>query len=106
MSKEEKTNDCGAWTLKINNAGTALVGAYIWQEINDEIGHDFYQWTERELGELLRTSASLIDGAGVYSTHALPKGALVGELSGTPQDKPTREPIEVGGKHIHPSHDS
>jgi|HubBroStandDraft_6_1064221.scaffolds.fasta_scaffold115693_1 hypothetical protein len=105
ISKELKTSDCGAWTLKLNNAGTALVGAYVWQEVNDEIGHDFYQWTEAEFDELLQINNSLIHGNGIFLRHDMPKGALVGEFRGNAADGPTRESIQIDGRHIDPAHD-
>jgi hypothetical protein len=102
-SEEVRANDCGAWTLKLDSDGTALVGAYVWLVQDGEIGHDFYQWTRDSLKALIRSSASAIDGVGVFPALSLPKGTLVGEFEGGVVSKPTRQSIKVDGLHINPS---
>lgn len=101
-SREAGVQDCGTWTLKLNPAGKALIGAYVWQVIDDQIGHDFYQWTTCGFKDLLRTSQSSIHGAGVFAAIELPKGGLLGQFEGGVVPAPTRRSIMILGQHINP----
>jgi hypothetical protein len=104
-SQEEGTSDYGAWTLKLNSEGNALVGAYVWLVKDGQIGHDFYQWTEHDLGELAQNTKSNIHGVGLTASVSLPEGALVGELRGTTVPRPTQKSITVDKRHIDPADD-
>lgn len=100
-SENEGAGDCGSWTLKFNLEGTALIGGYSWL-VKDEIGYDLYQWTQKELSNLVTDKGSNIHGVGLFPSITLPSGCMIGEFAGTVSQNPTRESLFIEGKHIAP----